>query len=158
LLDLPAPDGARAAALRDLRSANPATRVVALVRADDVRAAVVALQLGAVEVFVKPADPNALAARLRQALEEARGASEAMGHARALATRFAGLAERERTALSLVLRGWRSPQIARAMGLSVRQARAVRASAMRTLGVGHLEGLVRACVLAGADLLPKLQD
>jgi len=108
---------------------------VFLTGAADVPSAVSAMHQGAVDFLEKGAPREALVAALERALERARAARAAHEQRAQLRERLATLTERERTVLTLVVRGRMNKQIAGELGIHERTVKLHRTAITHKLRV-----------------------
>ena len=116
--------------------------VIAVSAAPELRIAVEAMKLGAIEFLAKPVDVEALLAALGEAslvLEHSVLASEKR---RSAEDRVACLTPRERDISLALVRGQANKMTAHQLGISVRTVEAHRANIMMKLGVRSLAELV----------------
>jgi FixJ family two-component response regulator len=109
----------------------------------DVRAAVAAMKLGALDVLVKPADPGELAHAIKDALcrdDEAAAEREVQELARA---KWASLSSREQSVCRLVAQGLLNKQVAAELGVNIPTAHSYRVSAFKKLRVDSASALYR---------------
>jgi FixJ family two-component response regulator len=108
---------------------------VFLTGAADVPSAVSAMHQGAVDFLEKGAPRAALVAALTRALERSRAAHAAREQREQLRERLATLTERERTVLTLVVRGRMNKQIAGELGIHERTVKLHRTAITHKLRV-----------------------
>jgi len=114
----------------------------------DAQMAMAALRAGASDLIEKPASAAELLASIRQAVK-AQDDSHARAESRKAAQKlFAGLTQRERDVLALVLQGRPNKIIAADLGISQRTVENHRAAVMRKTGAGSLSALVRLALAA----------
>lgn len=122
--------------------------IIALMPADDVAAAVLAMKTGAVDVVPRPVQPDGL-------LEAVRGALGVVNRSlggvagRAVQDRLARLTRRERQVLDGMVRGQANKAIAHELGISPRTVEVHRAKVMEKLGCRSLPDIVRLALQAG---------
>lgn len=109
----------------------------------DIPMSVRALKAGAVDFFEKPADPDMLLERVREALALDTERRDTRTQQTQMSTRYERLTEREREILSLVADGRTSKEIARALGISPRTVEVHRSHIMEKLDAGSLADLIR---------------
>ncbi|MBX9797098.1 response regulator [Sphingomonas sp.] len=120
----------------------------------DIRDAVAAMRLGALDFLEKPCSPRDLFDKLRMGfdkIEEQQRADEAQAD---LVERFASLSERERQVLEQLIDGRVNREIAAALDLSVRTVEVYRAKLMMKLGVSSLAEAVTKAISAGFAAAP----
>lgn len=123
--------------------------VIALSRSCELRTAVEAMKLGAIDFLAKPIDIEALLSALGQGsltLEQAIRASEAR---RTAEERVACLTARELDISLALVRGQANKVVAHQLGISVRTVEAHRANIMVKLGVRSLAEMVLLVTQAG---------
>ncbi|HTT43720.1 MAG TPA: response regulator [Steroidobacteraceae bacterium] len=108
---------------------------VFLTGAADVPSAVSAMHQGAVDFLEKNAPREALVAALTRALERERAAHAARAQLAQLRARLSTLTERERTVLTLVVRGRMNKQIAGELGIHERTVKLHRSAITHKLQV-----------------------
>jgi FixJ family two-component response regulator len=121
---------------------------IMIARHADVRMAVRALRKGAVDFLEKPVDVDELVASIDEALEHTRDSDAQHAIRAAAAARLAGLTERQRQVLAMVLEGRPSKVIAAELGISPRTVEAHRAAIMRKTGSRSISALVRSALSA----------
>jgi two-component system response regulator FixJ len=118
---------------------------VVMVGPGDVRAAVRAMQQGAVSYLAKPVDPDELSAAIDIALQ--RAGKQALNHAKQdLRTRFEQLTASEREVLSRVIDGQPNRRIAGDLDLGLRTVELRRSNIMRKTGAANLSELIRLAI------------
>jgi FixJ family two-component response regulator len=131
--------------LNEIGSTIPA---IMTARHADARMAVRALRNGAVAFLEKPVDVDELVASIDEALEHTRDSAAQHAIRSAAAARLAGLTERQRQVLAMVLEGRSSKLIATELGISARTVEAHRAAIMRKTGSRSISALVRSALSA----------
>lgn len=145
LLDLNLPDMNGIDLLRHAGRLAPDLGFVVLTGRADVRQAVEAMQLGAIDFVEKPAPPERLFAAVAQARPGRR-------HADPVAmARIDRLTRREHEVMVLLVAGHTNKEIARRLGISPRTAEVHRRNAMRKTGSDSLAAAVRLAIAAGVD-------
>lgn len=115
----------------------------------DIPMSVRALRAGAVDFLEKPADPDTLLARVRDAFaQDARQRTEEAGR-ETVRTRCRHLTPREREILAHVAAGRTSKEIARALAISPRTVEVHRSHLMVKLDAHTLADLVASAALCG---------
>ncbi|MDG5487121.1 response regulator [Sphingomonas sp. BGYR3] len=149
LLDIRMPGMSGIDVLRQLQPMAARFPVVMVTGSGDIRSAVEAMKLGAVEFVEKPYQPEQLFDAIElgfAALEEARAREQIRGDARALIGR---LSPRERAVLDLLIDGAPNKVIADRLGLSVRTVEVHRANLMDKLEARSLSTVLRLAFHAG---------
>lgn len=149
LLDIRMPGMSGIDVLRQLQPLAARFPVVMVTGSGDIRSAVEAMKLGAVEFVEKPYQPEQLFDAIDlgfAALEEARAREQIRGDARALIGR---LSPRERAVLDLLIEGAPNKVIADRLGLSVRTVEVHRANLMDKLEARSLSTVLRLAFHAG---------
>lgn len=116
--------------------------VIAVSRAPELRTAVEAMKLGAIEFLAKPIDIEALLSALGEASLALENSVLANEKRRSAEERVACLTPRERDISSALVRGQANKMTAHQLGISVRTVEAHRANIMMKLGVRSLAELV----------------
>lgn len=115
----------------------------------DVRAATLAMKLGAVDFLEKSCEPQELLQSIALAMRHsilARRAEDSVREARRM---LRTLTDRECEIVDAIAAGYSSKQIADALAVSPRTVEAHRANALQKLGVTNTAALVRLAVLSG---------
>ena len=116
----------------------------------DIRLAVRAMKAGAVAFLEKPVEYGEVMAVIEQSLERSRNAAtRALWHEAAV-NRLAGLTQRERQVLELVLEGKANKIIAYTLGISQRTVETHRATVMKKTGARSLSELVHLTIAGSA--------
>jgi two-component system, LuxR family, response regulator FixJ len=136
--------------LQHLKASQLKFPVIIMTGHGDIRLAVEAMKLGAMDFLEKPFEDDRLVmmidAALRQAEAEAR--SEAATHD--VAGRVASLSPRERQVMDGLIAGLSNKMIAREYDISPRTIEVYRANVMTKMQAGSLSELVRLAMRAGA--------
>ena len=127
----------------ELHRRKAALPVIVLTAHGTVPASVRALKAGAIEFLQKPAPPETLLARVRDALAMDERARQQTATRAARERRLARLTPRERQVLDLLLSGKTSKEIATGLGLSVRTVEGYRAAIYLKTNVSSVAQLVR---------------
>jgi two-component system response regulator FixJ len=149
LLDIRMPGTSGLDVLRRLQPLASRFPVVMVTGSGDVRSAVDAMKLGAVDFVEKPYQPEQLFDAIElgfAALDEARAREQIRGDARTLIGR---LSPRERSVLDLLIDGAPNKVIADRLGLSVRTVEVHRANLMDKLEAKSLSTVLRLAFHAG---------
>ena len=128
--------------IAEMAGRGRSTPVVVLIPRGDVPAAVEAIETGASGCVEVPIDPDALLARVGQAIDRdaaMRRARSARSDAR---TQFSTLTSRQREVLDLVVAGHLTKEIARDLGVSMRTVEVHRSNVMKKMGAESLAELV----------------
>lgn len=131
--------------LGDQRGRLPA---IVLTGAANVRMAVDALKMGAVEFIEKPFDPDVLLKAIRRALSQLDDDLRRVRHLEADARRIAGLSGRERDVLDGILEGRSNKEIARSLGISPRTVEGYRSKLMTKMDAESISELVQRAISA----------
>ena len=125
----------------------------------DVPMAVQAMKSGASDFIEKPIGPSELLASVERALDQSRDSSKLFAWRESAANQIAGLTQRQRQVMELVLAGQPSKIIAADLSISQRTVENHRASIMKKTGSKSLPALARlALAAAGNDAdYPRLQ-
>jgi two-component system response regulator FixJ len=135
--------------LRRLRDRDIAMPVIVMTGHGDVRLAVEAMKIGAVDFFEKPFDDEALLASVRAALGNwQKGALQEAERAE-LRAKLESLSSREREVLNGLVAGLPNKTIAYDLGISPRTVEIYRANVMTKMNAGSLSELVRMALRAG---------
>jgi len=149
IIDLNLPDMSGIDLLRSVGRLAPDLGFVVLTGHADVRQAVEAMRLGAIDFVEKPAPPERLLAAVAQAGTARRRADPAARD------RIDRLTPREREVMVLLVAGHTNKEIARQLGISPRTAEVHRRNAMRKTGSDSLAAAVRLAVAAGVEPPPR---
>jgi two-component system CheB/CheR fusion protein len=117
----------------------------------DVGMAVEAMKSGASDFIDKPVGTTELLDAVARALERARDSSKALAWQENASQHIAGLTERQRQVMEMVLAGHPSKNIAADLGISQRTVENHRASIMRKTGSKSLPALARLALAAGTE-------
>ncbi|MFL5579286.1 MAG: response regulator transcription factor [Gemmatimonadaceae bacterium] len=152
VLDIKLPDLDGLAMLRELRGAGVETPAVFITGSGDLRAAVGAMKLGAVDLLEKPLDAEALLRAVGRATQTDAARLVERRHLAELWAAAARLTPREAEVAALVTSGRLNKQIAAAIGTTEKTVKVHRARAMAKLGARSVAELVRLVDhLLGAD-------
>jgi len=114
----------------------------------DVSMAVRAMKAGALDFIEKPVRAPDLLRCVARALDQSRDAGKLLAWRAAAAASIAGLTERQRNVMAMVLAGHPSKNIAADLGISQRTVENHRASIMRKTGTHSLPALARLALAA----------
>ncbi|MDP3895591.1 MAG: response regulator, partial [Mesorhizobium sp.] len=134
--------------LRRLRDEGSRLPAIMITGNSDVAMAVAAMKAGASDFIEKPVGHAELLASVEHALEHARDSGKAAARRQSAADRLAGLTERQREIMDLVLAGHPSKNIAADLGISQRTVENHRASIMKKTGSKSLPALARLALAA----------
>ena len=136
--------------LHRLRDGGDAVAAIMITGNSDVPMAVAAMKVGASDFIEKPVGGSELLASLAQALEQSRDVDKATAWRESAATNLAGLTQRQRQIMELVLTGHPNKNIAADLGISQRTVENHRALIMKKTGSKSLPALARLALAAGA--------
>jgi two-component system response regulator FixJ len=125
--------------------------VIVMTGHGDVPLAVEAMKRGAIDFLEKPFDDEALLGAVRTAFTLHDRESKRASDRAEIATRLAGLSQRERQVLDGLVAGKPNKIIAFDLGISPRTVEIYRANVMTKMQAGSLSDLVRMSLLAEAD-------
>jgi two-component system CheB/CheR fusion protein len=134
--------------LHRLRDAGHRLPAIMITANSDVPMAVEAMKAGAADFLEKPISNDELLASIERALEQSRDSNKAAAWRESAASHIAGLTQRERQILEMVLAGNPSKNIAADLGISQRTVENHRASIMKKTGTKSLPALARLAVAA----------
>jgi two-component system CheB/CheR fusion protein len=134
--------------LHRLRDAGHRLPAIMITANSDVPMAVEAKKAGAADFLEKPISGDELLASIERALEQSRDSNKAAAWRETAASHIAGLTQRERQILEMVLAGNPSKNIAADLGISQRTVENHRASIMKKTGTKSLPALARLAVAA----------
>jgi two-component system, chemotaxis family, CheB/CheR fusion protein len=115
----------------------------------DVAMGVQAMKAGAADFIEKPVRPQQLIAAIDRALRHAATPAERTAWHDAAALRIAGLTQREREVMELVVAGHANKEIAARLRIARRTVENHRAKVMQKMGAASLSELVRLALAAG---------
>ena len=130
--------------------------VIFLTGHGDIPMSVRALKAGAVDFLEKPANPDVLLARVRDALAQDLRRRTVSAEQAALGALYDRLTVREREILAQVADGKTSKEIARSLGISPRTIEVHRSHIMGKLGADSLADLIRIGQLCASATFPDL--
>jgi two-component system CheB/CheR fusion protein len=138
--------------LNNIRERGDRLPAIMITGDSDVAMAVTAMKAGAADFIEKPVGREELLAGVQRALERARDATKQVAWHQDAASHLAGLTQRQREIMNLVLAGHPSKNIAADLGISQRTVENHRASIMKRTGSKSLPALARlALVASGQD-------
>jgi len=140
--------------LRRLDEAGHRLPAIMITGHGDVPTAVRAMKAGAVDFIEKPVRAPELLASIGRALDRSRGDGARSAWQAAAAGSIAGLTQRQRDVMGMVLAGHPSKNIATDLGISQRTVENHRASIMRKTGTRSLPALARLALAAAAPGTP----
>jgi FixJ family two-component response regulator len=108
----------------------------------DIPLTVRAMRAGAVEVFTKPIDDEALLSALEEAIGRSRGALDEHLNSAALRKDYASLSKREREVMALIVSGLLNKQVGYQLGISEITVKAHRGQVMRKMHARSFADLV----------------
>jgi two-component system response regulator FixJ len=151
LVDMRMPDATGDVVQERIARMDDTLPVIIITGHADIRMAVTAMKLGAVEFLEKPVDPQTLLDHVDKALKRRDFELCQREKAEEVQAKFGVLTPRERDVLKHLLVGRPNKIIARELGLSPRTVEIHRARVMEKTGAGSLPKLVRMALAAGYD-------
>jgi two-component system CheB/CheR fusion protein len=134
--------------LERLHNAGHRLPAIMMTGDSDVQIAVQAMKAGASDFIEKPVGRTELLDSVARALEQSRDTNKLTAWQEAAAHNIAGLTQRQRQIMDLVLAGHPSKNIAADLGISQRTVENHRASIMARTGAKSLPALARLAVAA----------
>jgi len=134
--------------LRKLHDAGHNLPAIMITGNSDVAIAVQAMKAGAADFIEKPVSGGELVESVGRALEQAQDANKLADWRGLAAKHIAGLTERQRQIMALVLDGHPSKNIAADLNISQRTVENHRASIMKKTGAKSLPALARLALAA----------
>ena len=156
VLDLHMPGMGGIELQKALSEKNILLPVIFLTGHGDIPMSVRALKAGAVDFLEKPANPDVLLARVRDALAQDLRRRTISAEQAALGALYDRLTVREREILAQVADGKTSKEIARSLGISPRTVEVHRSHIMGKLGADSLADLIRIGQLCASATFPDL--
>ena len=156
VLDLHMPGMGGIELQKALSEKNILLPVIFLTGHGDIPMSVRALKAGAVDFLEKPANPDVLLARVRDALAQDLRRRTVSAEQAALGALYDRLTVREREILAQVADGKTSKEIARSLGISPRTVEVHRSHIMGKLGADSLADLIRIGQLCASATFPDL--
>jgi two-component system response regulator FixJ len=135
--------------LRRMHSGARKLPVIIMTGHGDVRLAVEAMKLGALDFLEKPFEDDRLIGMIESALSEQQNGSKSEALSADLAARVASLTQRERQVMQGLVTGQSNKTIAREYDISPRTVEVYRANVMTKMQAGNLSELVRFAIRAG---------
>ena len=135
--------------LQHLKAGNVKFPVIIMTGHGDIRLAVEAMKLGAVDFLEKPFEDDRLIVMIDMALRQAEAEARSEAAAHDIAARVASLSPRERQVMDGLIAGLSNKMIAREYDISPRTIEVYRANVMTKMQAGSLSELVRLAMRAG---------
>jgi len=135
--------------LRRMHSGARKLPVIIMTGHGDVRLAVEAMKLGALDFLEKPFEDDRLIGMIETALSEQQNGSKSEAASADMAARVASLTQRERQVMQGLVTGQSNKTIAREYDISPRTVEVYRANVMTKMQAGNLSELVRFALRAG---------
>ena len=135
--------------LRRMHSGARKLPVIVMTGHGDVRLAVEAMKLGALDFLEKPFEDDRLIGMIETALSEQQNGSKSEAASADMAARVASLTQRERQVMQGLVTGQSNKTIAREYDISPRTVEVYRANVMTKMQAGNLSELVRFAIRAG---------
>ena len=135
--------------LRRMHSGARKLPVIIMTGHGDVRLAVEAMKLGALDFLEKPFEDDRLIGMIETALSEQQNGSKSEAASADMAARVASLTQRERQVMQGLVTGQSNKTIAREYDISPRTVEVYRANVMTKMQAGNLSELVRFAIRAG---------
>lgn len=151
LLDVRMPGMGGLELLETLRQRHVYIPIIMLTAHADVRLAVQAMRLGAMDVLEKPFREEDLLALVRQAFARFEKLKNVQSEIQSIAPRIASLTPRELEVLDLMVAGKKNRQIAEELGISTKTLDIHRANIMRKMQTKTIADLVRWRLMERAD-------
>jgi two-component system response regulator FixJ len=135
--------------LQHLKAGSVKFPVIIMTGHGDIRLAVEAMKLGAVDFLEKPFEDDRLIVMIDTALRQAEAGARSEAAAHDIAARVASLSPRERQVMDGLIAGLSNKMIAREYDISPRTIEVYRANIMTKMQAGSLSELVRLAMRAG---------
>ena len=135
--------------LQHLKTSNVKFPVIIMTGHGDIRLAVEAMKLGAVDFLEKPFEDDRLIVMIDMALRQAEAEARSEAAIHDIAARVASLSPRERQVMDGLVAGLSNKMIAREYDISPRTIEVYRANVMTKMQAGSLSELVRLAMRAG---------
>jgi two-component system response regulator FixJ len=135
--------------LQRLKASRIKFPVIIMTGHGDIRLAVEAMKLGAVDFLEKPFEDDRLVGMIDTALTQAQAEAKSEALAQDVAARVASLSPRERQVMDGLIAGLSNKMIAREYDISPRTIEVYRANVMTKMQAGSLSELVRLAMRAG---------
>ena len=135
--------------LQRLKASNVKFPGIIMTGHGDIRLAVEAMKLGAVDFLEKPFEDDRLVGLIDMALRQAEAGARSEAAAHDIAARVASLSPRERQVMDGLIAGLSNKMIAREYDISPRTIEVYRANVMTKMQAGSLSELVRLAMRAG---------
>ena len=135
--------------LRRMHSGARKLPVIIMTGHGDVRLAVEAMKLGALDFLEKPFEDDRLIGMIETALSEQQNGSKSEAASADMAARVASLTQRERQVMQGLVTGQSNKTIAGEYNISPRTVEVYRANVMTKMQAGNLSELVRFALRAG---------
>jgi len=139
--------------LQHLTTAGHRLPAIMITGNSDVPMAVEAMKAGASDFIEKPISRDELLAGVERALEQSRDAGKVTAWRESAANQIAGLTERQREIMTMVLAGHPSKNIAADLGISQRTVENHRAMIMKRTGSKSLPALARLALAAAGNTI-----
>ena len=135
--------------VQHLKAGSVKFPVIIMTGHGDIRLAVEAMKLGAVDFLEKPFEDDRLIVMIDTALRQAEAGARSEAAAHDIAARVASLSPRERQVMDGLIAGLSNKMIAREYDISPRTIEVYRANVMTKMQAGSLSELVRLAMRAG---------
>lgn len=149
VLDVELPDLSGLALQERLGAAQSCIPIVFVTGHGDVPMSVRAMKAGAFEFLTKPVDHDALLIAVGDAIAQSRANLAAEAELKGLRDAYAGLSERERDVMALIVSGLLNKQVGGELGISEITVKVHRGRVMRKMSAGSFADLVRMAGVLG---------